>query len=499
MEETTTDDRQCVAEEGDVHVHVAVDRQCSCILAGHTDFGHGIIMQQLALSLAQLSAHTHRVLVVFHHTALGVRQLEVAQVVAHESLQSRFSPLAESLQRSQRQGVLHLPVLGVVVDGVALVFSRRVVFVQIVVGRCLIGDISTAVVVELQGVYKACHRHVFVFHPGRVLSRLLLLCHDAVGGALTVHGDALCRLGILLVGSRLVARYLCVVGSSGKLRCLAEGILVELLALLASLFPCLLLGVLGGILLLRGHGKLLRLDLLVGHAHLSVESHIVPVVEEHVYAVVSVPVLLQHGRNLVLGIGVFEEFWVLDVVVVGDSAVLCRLLVQGREEQVRLVSVAYVRSPHGIFEVRGALAVVVATSVLIVESESHAQSFSRVDGKHRLEVVLAVGTVSAAVERHVGDGRGGVGEVEFADGRADAVEGLCEDKLPLVQPSVDKDTVDAGRAQIAQRVVFSPQSRGEWGVHVHVLQGVHLCLLSVAESLVYGPHLQSLGYFLVRP
>ena len=222
-------------------------------------------------------------------------------------------------------------------------------------------------------------------------------------------------------------------------------------------------------------------------------------VEEYVHAVVSVPVLLQHGRNLVLGIGVFEEFGVLDVVVVGNASVLRRLLMQGREQQVCLVSVAQVRSPHGVLEVRGALAVVVATSVLIVESESHAQSFSRVDGKHRLEVVLAVGTVSAAVERHVGDGRVGVGEVEFADGRADAVEGLCEDKLPLVQPSVDKDTVDAWRPQIAQRVVFSPQSRGERGVHVHVLQGVHLRLLSVAESLVYGPHLQSLGYFLVRP
>ena len=126
-------------------------------------------------------------------------------------------------------------------------------------------------------------------------------------------------------------------------------------------------------------------------------------IEEHMNAIVSVPVLSQHCRYFVLSESLLKEFWVLDIVVVGDTTILCSLLMQGGELEMRLVTISQVGAPHGVLEVRCALVVVVATSILIVESESQAQSFASIDSKYSLEVILAIRAVSAAVERYVGD------------------------------------------------------------------------------------------------
>ena len=85
-------------------------------------------MQRLTLLLTQLSTHAQCMLVEFLESAFLVRQGIVAQVIAGESLDTSLCPLAESFQCSQCQGILHVPVLGLVVDGVTLQSACGIVF-----------------------------------------------------------------------------------------------------------------------------------------------------------------------------------------------------------------------------------------------------------------------------------------------------------------------------------------------------------------------------------
>ena len=73
----------------------------------------------------------------------------MAQVIAGECLDTCLCPLAESFQRSQCQGILHVPVLGLVVDRVTLQSACCIVFVEIIVGRSLVSLVDTLVVVKL--------------------------------------------------------------------------------------------------------------------------------------------------------------------------------------------------------------------------------------------------------------------------------------------------------------------------------------------------------------
>ena len=62
--------------------------------------------------------------------------------------------------------------------------------------------------------------------------------------------------------------------------------------------------------------------------------------QEEVQVVVAVPGAGKHSRYFVLRERLFDRLWVYDVLIVGDAAVLSRLLVVGREHQVHIILVA---------------------------------------------------------------------------------------------------------------------------------------------------------------
>ena len=177
-----------------------------------------------------------------------------------------------------------------------------------------------------------------------------------------------------------------------------------------------------------------------------------------------------------------------DVVIVGDTSVFRHLLVVGAEKEVRLVAVAQIRGPHRIFEVCRALCIVVTATIFVVESESAAQLLVGIHRKDCLEVVLTVGSVTAAVQRDVGDRRVGVGEVEVTHRSNDVVVWLGEDEVALRIASVDEDAVDAGGTHVTQGVVLSAQSFREGCVLVHCLHSVHHGSPSISKSLIHSPY-----------
>ena len=185
-----------------------------------------------------------------------------------------------------------------------------------------------------------------------------------------------------------------------------------------------------------------------------------------------------------------------DVVVVGDTAVLGLLLVVGGEQQMGLVVVAEITAVHGVVEERGALVVVVAAAVQIVELETETQPLAGIDGEEGLEVVLTVGAVAARLQREVGDGRVGVGEMVVAHIGDEIVEGLGENKLAIGLPEVE-DAALAGNTQVARRVVLTAKTGGEHGVHIEIRHRVDLGRTPVTEKGVYRPYLQTAGYLLV--
>ena len=247
----------------------------------------------------------------------------------------------------------------------------------------------------------------------------------------------------------------------------------------------------------RSHSEFLGLYFFFGHLHLAAEAHVVAMGEEDVLVVVAIPVLLQDGWNFVCGKAFGKQFRMLDVVIVGDTSVFRHLLVVRTEEDMRLVTVAQIGCPHGVFKVGSALGIVVTTSVFIVESESATQLLVGIYCKNSLEVVFTIGPVAATVQCDIGDRRVGVGEMEVAHGGNDIIVWFCEHKVALRVTSVDEDTVDACGTHVAQGVVFSTQSFVEGGVLIHGLHGINHGSLDVAESLVHCPHPDTLRNFLV--
>ena len=88
--------------------------------------------------------------------------------------------------------------------------------------------------------------------------------------------------------------------------------------------------------------------------------------------------------------------------------------------------------------------------------------------------------------------------MEVAHGRYDVVVWFREHEVTL-RTSVDEDTVDSCSTHVAQGIVLSVYTLVEGGVHIQMLQCVDGSFRSVSESFVYGPHLDSLRDFLVRP
>ena len=74
---------------------------------------------------------------------------------------------------------------------------------------------------------------------------------------------------------------------------------------------------------------------------------------------------------------------------------------------------------------------------------------------------------------------------------------MNENKLVFQFRSFDKNTIQARRSKIPERVVFSSQACCEDTVHIHVRNSVGDGWRAVAEQFVNGPDFQSLRHFFV--
>ena len=149
-----------IAQERKVDIYVAIYGKGSGVNSCQSHFAYHIIVQGLALVFAQLSTHAQCMFVVFGESALGVWQFIVAEVVAGKCLQACLSPFAESFERSQCQGVLDAPVLGLVVDGITCKSAGIIILLEIVILWSLVCLVDAFVVIKLHRMYKACYRYV---------------------------------------------------------------------------------------------------------------------------------------------------------------------------------------------------------------------------------------------------------------------------------------------------------------------------------------------------
>ena len=166
--------------------------QLSCILTSQPELSLQIEVERLALRLAQLSSHAD---VVFLPRLLEggtilkrIWHAERTVLMCDESLQSGLHVFVETFEQRQSEGVLHLEVLALVIDRIVAIFQPfRIVPVQIVSLRCLVGLVDMIVVVQFEGMDETGDRHILAFHRSvdRVLNLLLAL--QTVDGSLSVY------------------------------------------------------------------------------------------------------------------------------------------------------------------------------------------------------------------------------------------------------------------------------------------------------------------------
>ena len=119
--------------------------------------------------------------------------------------------------------------------------------------------------------------------------------------------------------------------------------------------------------------------------------------EKQVVGIVAVPVFREHRRYLVLTKLVVVALWVGDIVVVGDTAVLSRLAMVGREQGMHLIFVADIRGKERCTEVGGALVLIVTSGIVVVEVETDAQPLVGIDSKFSVDMVFTVLLVATVV------------------------------------------------------------------------------------------------------
>ena len=190
MEESIASYLKRVAQEWDVHVYITIYGKGSGVNTRQSYFCYGIVVEGLAFLLAQLSAYAQHMLVVFFETAFHRWQFIVTEVVAGESLQACLCPFVETFKHGDGEGILHVPVLGLVVDGITGQSACIVIFVQIIVGWRLISFVNTAIVVKLYRVDEARYRNIFALVEKRVFGIFLLDGKQTVGCGFSVYGDA---------------------------------------------------------------------------------------------------------------------------------------------------------------------------------------------------------------------------------------------------------------------------------------------------------------------
>ena len=344
---------------------------------------------------------------------------------------------------------------------------------------------------------KTRHGHILPLRPLR--SRLvdtILLCQSSLHASL---------LQIDLYASGVSGSH----GMSRHVPCYARmsrtprGLVLLVVCRLVKLLPVALRLAASSLLLLRSLVRLLGLDgkltclyLFRRHWHIAVEAHTVAVVEEDMLVVISVPVLLQHRGNLVGRKRLVEHLRMGDIRVVGDTSILRHLLMVGGKEQVSLIALTEITSPHGVVEVGRVLRVVVATPVEVVKLETEAPSLARIDSEESPKVVLTIDAVSRRVVVQQGDRRQGGSKVEILGLHEEVVVRIHEEEVRLL-PAVDEDTRLPWRPEVAQRVILPILPRSEDGVHIHKGEGIGHGRRPVAKPLVHRPHLQSARHHLV--
>ena len=190
MEESIASYLKRVAQEWDVHVYITIYGKGSGVNTRQSYFCYGIVVECLAFLLAQLSAYAQHMLVVFFETAFHGWQFIVSEVVAGESLQACLCPFIKTFKHGNGEGILHVPVLGLVVDGVAGQPACIVIFIQIIVGRGLISFVNTAIVVKLYRMDETRYRNIFALVEKRVFGIFLLNGQQTVGSSFSVYCDS---------------------------------------------------------------------------------------------------------------------------------------------------------------------------------------------------------------------------------------------------------------------------------------------------------------------
>ena len=173
--------------------------------------------------------------------------------------------------------------------------------------------------------------------------------------------------------------------------------------------------------------------------------------------VITVPVFRHHHRDLFQRIALREDFRMGDVVIIGDTSVLCHLLVIGREEDMGLIVVTEIRAVHRIVKMRSALTGIVATGIEIVDIESYTQPLSGIHTKLGYKMVLTVHTVTATVITQIGKWRQRIGKMKLCRILHKKVVRLYKEEILTGRP-VGINTVDARCTVITRRIVFTSQT-----------------------------------------
>ena len=193
------------------------------------------------------------------------------------------------------------------------------------------------------------HWNILFLGPQSIFSQLLLRCEQAVCLSFTCNLKPLLGLGLQRI-CRLVACNAGIVRTTGKLlplltvfiKLLFIKVFVVALSLLTG-FTCLLV-------FLGCHGKLLGRNLIFRHFDGTMEAKAVTMGKEQMLIVITVPISIEHRRNIWCGEALGEQLRVNDVVVIGDTTIFGHFLVIGRHQKMRLILVAKIRTIHRIVE-----------------------------------------------------------------------------------------------------------------------------------------------------
>ena len=213
-------------------------------------------------------------------------------------------------------------------------------------------------------------------------------------------------------------------------------------------------------------------------------------------AIVTVPVLTEHGRHLVSCEIVLKHLWLSHIFVIEQASVFSRLSMVSGEHGMHFVPVSIIRAIEQCTKMRRALVCIISTSVRIVEIKAKTKSFVGIDRKLCVDMVFAIEFVATVIVNNIGNRRQCIGKVIFVWLKRNVVVWLHKGKL-VSQRTVDDNTVDTGRVIIANSVILTIESSIEYCVHKEMLHGIGLCRCHVTKTSVDSPYTKPLGNLFV--